>query len=416
MITKNNYKQFGFIIASYRKREGLSLDKFAHFCGISIRYLRDLEAGIKFPNDETYQRILQAMECDTEKMKEDTVEIQLLIKGLLKSLIFVERENREEMFNQLMIRKKKAAILLIYSDYLLACFAYHVSEKNNKAAQNILNMIDIEGLFGEETLQLFLMYKGILSKNLGNLNLALTCYLFALKISGNESILGMIHYHIAIVYSKQMKVIEGFEHNLKAKEYFNRTSNTIRSLNVVNHLGIIYSSNRAYDLAEEHFLHLLNQATVLGLEKEIAIAYHNLIRLYVLWGKEKLAIDFAEKTVKTGNCKIAIYYYACWACYKLGNINEAIEWWQNANKRIDNENDLVRVFSEYMGHLLGLNEYDEIECLKKIDQYIDGHIDYNDRIFFKKLLAKAAEEINDKQLELKCYKEITELLMEHSSI
>lgn len=412
----NKLNRLGFIIFSYREREGLSLDKFAHFCGISIRYLRDLEAGIKFPNDETLKRIFCAMKYDTKEMENDTLEIESLINSLLKSLIYVERENNENLFNQLLQKEKIASSLLIFPDFLLGCLAQYVFIENSKEAQKILDIIDRKELFDVETLQLFHLYKGIHYKNIGKLDQAVLYYKEALRVSGNESIIGMIHYHIAIVYTKQMKELSAFDHNLKAKEYFSRSANTIRGLFVVNHLGILYSHNKEYDLAEANLLHFLNQAEMLGLKKEMSKACHNLIRLYVLWGKEKLAIDFAEKTVKTGNCKIAIYYYACWAHYKLGNINAAVEWWHIASKRIDNKKVLISAFSDYMGRLLGLNEYDEIECLKKINQYVGEQIDYNDRILFKKLLAKAAEEINDKQLELKCYKEITELLMEHSSI
>ena len=410
MRSKNELIRLGFIISNYRKTEGLSLEKFANLSKISIRSLREIEHAEKAPNKKHLAEIYYAMQCEETEMKRNTLEIEPLIRSLFKSLFFLDTENIESLYLPLLDKKVLASKLLIYPDYLLVQFAYHVCNNNNYEAQIILDMIEIDGLFSEESLQLFYLYKGVLFKNLGELNQALLYYNDALRLSGNETIQGMVHYHLAIVYTKQLRDIRAYEHNLKAKEYFSRTNNTIRELMIVNHIGIIYSHHREFELAESNFLHLHKQATLLGLDHELSNACHNLVRLYFLWGKEDLTIEYAKKTILLKYCEPSIYFYACWAQINLGNKDEAMKWWYDADKHIEDSNDIGQAISNYLGCLLGLNKLSEVDSLSEINQYCDQLSNFNDRLLFKRLLAKAAETIKDKELELQCYKDIVELL------
>lgn len=103
MNTKLDLLLMGERLRSWRITHKQTMKEFAEMCGISERYLADIERGIKAPKLETFVRILNAAGISPEYLLQDSlasVEAGSLLKGALDIL----PEEQQKIFCDFMLR------------------------------------------------------------------------------------------------------------------------------------------------------------------------------------------------------------------------------------------------------------------------------------------------------------------------
>ena len=80
-------KSAGKMLKGYRVAHGWSIKKCAEKCGISNRYLADIERGDKIPKTETLVRILNVLGASADDVLQDSLVVGYKAKSniLLKS-------------------------------------------------------------------------------------------------------------------------------------------------------------------------------------------------------------------------------------------------------------------------------------------------------------------------------------------
>lgn len=95
MKTKLDLLLMGERLRSWRIAHKQTMKEFAELCGISERYLADIERGLKAPKLETFVRILNAAGISPEYLLQDSltaVESGSLVKDAMDSLSEEQRK------------------------------------------------------------------------------------------------------------------------------------------------------------------------------------------------------------------------------------------------------------------------------------------------------------------------------------
>jgi tetratricopeptide (TPR) repeat protein len=248
---------------------------------------------------------------DELESKEDLEEINLIKSQVLKSIIFIQKEDCEEglkLAEQALKKAKELGKPFITLDAIIA------------KAKAMLSFGEIDGCLdvieeGEEPLKMveqdkgekltekkakIYQIKGIAHRNKGDLDIALELVKNSLSISekrddkfeiaGSLNNIGIIHalkgqFDLAIKYIQQsMKVYEelGFKHH---------------TIKILNNFGLIHAYNGELDQALKYCHDGLNLSEKEGKEQSIAALYLNIGIIYINKGDLILALDFTKKSL-----------------------------------------------------------------------------------------------------------------------
>lgn len=326
-----------------RKYNKLSLRELSSLTGISFMRLGKYERGEEIPTPNMINIIEQALNFNFEELDKSSKESNKLFHDFLESL-FYHTQNLEYFKKKISLLKdkfdsdkdginfKNAKILLMEYITNVLEFQFDIAEQLENDLQNYFkNDLECNAVLHD--------YIGLKYRIKKDFHHAIMWQEKALKLTSNDKIAAMIHYHLSGSYFGVRKLLQAAESLEKASTLFARHASYRRANYCLTEFALVLKAAGQYDLAIEKYKESIIGNEQLIIDDYMAVDYRNMCWIMILAKRYEEALEYLEEaSMKEPKHPFAILY-GIWCNYKLERYNEA--------KQIINENQQLEVNKEF---------------------------------------------------------------------
>ncbi len=310
-----------------RKINQLSLRDLSALTGISFMRLGKYERGEEIPTQNSISCIEKALNCNFEELDRISKENDKLFHEFFDSL-FYHTQNLDYFKKKIEISKneidpkqenvdfKNAKIILM--EYILHVIEFKL-DKTEETEDYLLDYFKNEAKCNA-ILHDYIGLKFRIKKDFKN---AIIWQEKALKITTNEKVIAMVHFHLSGSYKGMRKLLQAASSLEKASMLFSKHASYRRANYCLAEFALILKADGQYDLAIETYKKSMIGAEQLEDTDFIAVDYRNMCWIMILAKRYEEALEYLEEaTMKEPKHPFAILY-GIWCNYKLERYDEA---------------------------------------------------------------------------------------------
>lgn len=288
--------QFGPLIKYYRTHKGLTQKELAN--GIcSVSHLSKIENNGKDANDETISLLLDRLHISINRAEEQENIIGTLLKRLNEKIYFYQKNDVEDMINQLSEYDEIIPFTSYLHTYELYKMRYllflgHV----NEADQQKDKLNKLKKSFSQHEIYLFHYYNTILYILKGQFERADQRFESLFHVS-HDSSSGEFLYYRSMVKAALQQSGHAIHFAKAALQSYMNEHNFIRILHCLMLLGINYTHSGIFEEAKSCFHHLERNASLLKEENLLPQIYHNIGLLYKKLEEYDQAMMYLNKSL-----------------------------------------------------------------------------------------------------------------------
>ncbi|WP_278839199.1 hypothetical protein [Holdemania filiformis] len=389
-------KRLSFFIKNERLAQNLAVRILAKDCNISPSYLSDLENCKCELNEAIIKTIFSELDIDfnLEEQIFKYNNIKQDFDSFLNCVYFQDNEKAEDKFQKYLANQYNKFNLYNEELELLQLIYYLSYRKTNKLIRSLVETLELkQNLLSIEEQILFLLYKAIYLKNLGEIDTARKLLLTIVANVEDKKVISLIYYQLGALYSKSNKVALSIKYYLDAKAIFDSNLNYIRSLYVCSNIAVTYIYSEAFLEAIEACNECIMIAKRLGLNNVIMINAYNLSYIYMRLEQYTEVNKYVVLALKHGVPDTGIYFHNAYSYLQLNELSLCEYWTEEGVSKLKENEPLTKKLYEYL-KLRMRNEMEKsinklIEIIESNE--IDDCFDNQDRRFVIKELFKLCE-------------------------
>lgn len=328
--------KIGSLIKFHRTKQGLTQQTLAD--GIcSVPHLSKIENNSKEANEETIRLLLERLSIDLQDVEKLEEEIRNLIKSFADKMYYLETNQAETIYIQLLSREE----LIPFTEYLylfeLYKTRYYLLINNLDKVEKQLKWLNAhKSNFSQQELYLHKYISALVLMLRGNMEEAdVRLGRLIENAFVNSEYVGELNYNFSLVKSSLGEYGASIFYGKNALQQFKEDFNFIRIVNTQILLAINYSRANMFNEAEESYKHLIRNTRILNTENLLPRIYHNMGDLYYTMFENEKSCYYFEKAMDLLPEESELYMLCLY--------NKAISESQ-MNKKEDSEESFKRLY------------------------------------------------------------------------
>lgn len=376
-----------------RVSKGYSLRKLSELTGIHYQQINRFEKG-EFELNAEQLVILQRALNIFKETDAKSYETALYVFSKFYKDVFFDRLNTLYYINLIPSKYTDKDEEIIY---LVMRFIIDVLEQNHDPYKmiDVLSKYIIENKLVNTA---FLDYKGFYQYMKNQHEKAIMTYQQLLSLKCDETVEGMVRYHMSFVYKDLNRFDEAINSLKIAKGIFQRAENLRRLFGCKILLANILLRNRKYEEAEREYLECLHFGNSINIEaSEIAKVYRNLSWLMIKEKDYDKAEFYLDKAKLIDENHDLVYVYDTWITYKkkkYNTVKKKIKYYKSLST--DSEVDMILDLFESLCYTEDRKPtLKTVEQCKKVYEYFDLTNNVDLTLFYLDILIELLDRRKD---------------------
>lgn len=297
-------------------------EAFAKSLPMANSSFSEMERGLRPITEELYKTIINKLELPS--LNKDWIEDHKTLMSLIKEkLYFCDYETASSLFKKLQRQEKLLNNSILFLEYNLTCFIYNITYNNCKGIKTDKYLKKYKDCLDYAQIYQFILYQGILEKNLHHPAKALTYFqtLFDYPYSLNY-FQDLLYYQSSICLIQIGHLALAHKYNNKTEMLFKENNNFKRVAFSQMHEAIIYAHENHPTEAGKIYETLLKTYSKYLTDQDINIILSNAGNNYVSAAQYEKAQNIYKQLRSGWQTIPEIFYGIAWTLLHTDQLEE----------------------------------------------------------------------------------------------
>lgn len=367
IMNKEKYiKYLAYKVKTERQKRDIPPKQFTDLANVSRSYISKIESGVYIGDLKLIKHIFHVMDINFLCEENELSSLKALLSQYFDE--YYKGNPTKDIIEEITAHEQEYENSLLYDHYVLARLNYAVvNHKESRSLvprfEELMKLI----LMDNKEMQIYYDCKGIIEKEQGNYEEAITYFKKGKSYGKMEGIYPILCYHMSLTYSRMNNLLYAYETAVEAKGIFTDYYNWNRQWHTEWHIASIYVRYGLLEKAEKVYKELYNKAQTLSLDTAAIIGNLSLNLMkqqkweeVLNWMKELKDEDYQKHKI--------FYFYEAFTYYKLEENENSKRWIQtglSSDKKDPDADTLLKMLDLVMGNT------DELVRFEKLRQLYD---------------------------------------------